>query len=106
MIPGGTPLDPQEGPANRVAFSRAIVIVNERGLHARAAVKFVKLAETYTADIKLAKDGQQVNGRSIMDLLLLAGTRGSSVTLTVEGRDGQAAFAALEQLIEEGFGEL
>jgi phosphocarrier protein len=100
---------PEKGQTKGVAFSKAIVIVNERGLHARAAAKFVKLAETFKADIKLAKDGQEVNGRSIMDLLLLAGAQGSSVTLTVESLDGQdaeAAFAALEHLIEEGFGEL
>jgi phosphocarrier protein len=91
---------------NEVAFSKPVVIVNERGLHARAAARFVKLAEAYRADIRLAKDGQHVNGRSIMDLLLLAGTTGSSVTLTVSGADAEAAFAALTQLIEEGFGEL
>jgi phosphocarrier protein len=80
-------------------------MVNRRGLHARAAAKFVQTASRYDADVSVAKDGQSVDGRSIMGLLMLAGVRGSTVQVTARGREAGAALDALEALVASGFGE-
>ncbi len=80
-------------------------IKNRLGLHARAAALFVKTASQYTSEVWLEKDGQRVNGKSIMGLLMLACPLGTRVMLKVEGMDEQQAFNTLGELIEEGFGE-
>lgn len=84
----------------------SLTIVNPLGLHARAASKFVNLAKTFESDIRLARDGNDADGKSIMSVMLLAAPVGSQVTLTVTGPDEAEAFAALEALIADGFGEL
>lgn len=81
-------------------------IVNPLGLHARAASKFVNLAKTFEASVDLGKDGNMSNGKSIMNVMLLAAPVGSEVELQVSGGDEAEAFAALRSLIEDGFGEL
>ena len=83
-----------------------ITLVNKLGLHARAAAKFVNLAKTFSSTVSLAKDGSDVDGKSIMNVMLLAAPVGSELTLTVEGEDEQPAFESLLELVNDGFGEL
>lgn len=80
-------------------------IVNELGLHARAATKLVQLASRFQAEIELEKDGQLANGKSIMGVLLLCGSPGSRVTVRGRGHDARAAVDALGALIAGRFGE-
>ena len=86
-------------------LSRHILIVNKRGLHARAAAKLVTLVEQFGAEINLAKDGQTVSARSIMGLMMLGAGIGSKVTVSVEGWDAKEALDAVAALIEAGFHE-
>ena len=84
---------------------REVVICNQRGLHARAAARFVKLAEQFEAEVWGERDGQSVSGRSIMGLMMLAAGPGSPILLSASGRDAQAAIAALARLVESTFHE-
>lgn len=86
-------------------MQRECTIVNERGLHARAAVKLAKLAESFDAAVTVSKDGLTVCGTSILGLMLLTAGIGSAVVLEARGSDEQAALDALAGLIERGFGE-
>jgi phosphocarrier protein len=81
-------------------------IINPLGLHARAASKFVNLAKTFEAGVTLGKEGNHADGKSIMNVMLLAAPVGSEVELRVTGPDEEEAFAALRDLINDGFGEL
>jgi phosphocarrier protein HPr len=83
----------------------AVEIVNERGLHARAAAKFTALAETFAAEITVSNGRDSVGGRSIMGLLMLAAARGTKITISAEGTDAAAALEAVRALVEDGFGE-
>jgi phosphocarrier protein HPr len=85
--------------------SRHITIVNRRGLHARAAAKFVKLAESFDAAVRVIKDGQTVEGTSIMGLMTLAAAPGSTIELAADGPEAEAALDALEKLVSSGFDE-
>ena len=85
--------------------SRRLVIVNERGLHARAAAKFVATAGTFTSEITVDKDGTSVSGRSIMGLMMLAAGPGSTIEVSACGSDATAALAALETLVGNRFDE-
>ena len=85
--------------------TRIVVIPNRRGLHARAAAKFVTLAERFGASVDVAKDGQSVPARSIMGLMMLGAGQGSAVELRAEGWDAKEALDALTALIESGFNE-
>ena len=82
-----------------------VSINNKLGLHARAAAKFVSLASSYESDIKVSKDEQTVNGKSIMGVIMLAAAKGSSLVLTVEGADEERAALGLCKLINDRFGE-
>ena len=84
----------------------SLTIVNPLGIHARAASKFVKLAKSFDSDVRLSRGDTAADGKSIMSVMLLAAPAGSEVRLSVCGRDEEIAFAALRQLIDEGFGEL
>lgn len=84
---------------------QTFTIKNKLGLHARAAALFVQLSNKFSSEIAVEKNGQEVNGKSIMGILILAATQGSKVTLKVEGPDAQAAMEALGKLIDDGFGE-
>lgn len=87
-------------------FERRIVtICNKRGLHARAAARFVKLADQYAADIKVAKNGSVVSGRSIMGLMMLAASTGSTIELRANGADALQALDAIAALVAAGFDE-
>ncbi len=85
--------------------SCCVVVVNQLGMHARAAARFVHLATRFEAQIKVARDSREMDGKSIMGLLLLAAARGSRITITADGADEAEAIAALSALVESGFGE-
>jgi phosphocarrier protein HPr len=87
------------------ATTRRLVIMNRRGLHARASAKFVKCAERFDARIRVIRDGQEVGGTSIMGLMTLAAAPGCAIEVTAEGPEAEAALEALAALISEGFGE-
>ncbi|MGY6663048.1 MAG: HPr family phosphocarrier protein [Glycocaulis sp.] len=86
-------------------YTADVTIVNKRGLHARAAAKFVGLAREFEASILVERDGEQADGRSIMDLLMLGAGPGTQLTLSAEGTDAEALTDALRTLVESGFGE-
>ncbi len=86
-------------------ISKTTTIINKLGLHARAAAKFVNLASEYDADIWIGKDGREVNGKSIMGVMMLAASKGSEVTLRADGKDEEQAIQALMQLIGNRFDE-
>ncbi|MBI5492122.1 MAG: HPr family phosphocarrier protein [Deltaproteobacteria bacterium] len=86
-------------------MEKAFRIKNRLGLHARAASLFVQLANRFSADISVAKNGQEVNGKSIMGILILAAAQGSEITVKAVGCDAATAVGALGELIETGFGE-
>jgi phosphocarrier protein len=83
--------------------SRSVTVVNELGMHARAAAKFVHLAGRFQARIRVARGGREMDGKSIMGLLLLAAPRGSTITITAEGADERDAMEALAGLVLSGF---
>lgn len=84
---------------------KEFTIVNKFGLHARPAAQLVKLANTFESDIWVEKDSEQVNGKSIMGLMMLAAGHGSIITVSAEGSDEEAAIAAVEELVDSGFRE-
>ena len=90
---------------NGSAVRRTVEIVNERGLHARASAKFVKLASSFESDIKVTRDGQSVDARSIMGLLMLAAGPGASIEISAEGSDAETAVEQLAELVGERFME-
>ena len=85
--------------------SRTVTVVNQLGLHARAAAKFVHLATRFESQIRVIRDAKTMDGKSIMGILLLAAARGTAITVEAVGNDEQAAVDALVQLVESGFGE-
>ena len=91
--------------ATRIVERRRLVIVNERGLHARAAAKFVAEASRFDAEIEVEKDGTTVSGRSIMGLMMLAAGPGSAIDVRATGHDARAALAAIETLVRNRFDE-
>lgn len=80
-------------------------IKNKLGFHARAAVKFVQLASKFKSDVKVVKDDIEVNGKSIMGVLMLAASKGTKIKIIVDGEDEKEAIKSLAELIENGFGE-
>ena len=86
-------------------LQKEFVIINKLGLHARASALFVKTASRFTSDIRLARDGVEVNGKSIMGIMMLAASKGSTVRLAVTGADEAEAMRTIGELIENGFGE-
>ena len=84
---------------------RTVEILNERGLHARASAKFVKLASEFDAEVTVSRDEQKVDARSIMGLMMLAAGPGSSIDIAAEGPDAQAAIDALAELVAGRFDE-
>jgi phosphocarrier protein HPr len=82
-----------------------VTIKNRLGLHARAAAKFVHLASRYRAQIRVARGGRVVDGKSIMGILLLAAAHGTTIAITADGVDEREALVALCELVNGGFGE-
>ena len=83
-----------------------ITIVNQLGLHARAAAKFVSVATTFSCQVYIDRDSQKVDGKNMMNVMLLAAGKGTEVTLTTDGQDEIDAMLALTNLVESGFGEI
>ncbi len=84
---------------------RTVKIVNTLGLHARPAAAFAKLASDFESQITVVKDGNEVNGKSILGLMMLVAPKGSEITIRAEGPDEEEAVEALVKLVEHGFGE-
>jgi phosphocarrier protein HPr len=84
---------------------RTVQIVNKNGLHARPAAEIVKLAAKFQSEITIVKDDLDVNGKSIMGVMMLAAEHGSMITFRAEGSDADQALDALEMLVENRFGE-
>ena len=87
-------------------ISRDIEIKNKLGLHARAAAKLVHVAARFKADIKVRKGDEEVDGKSILGILLLAAGRGSVITVKADGEDEAAAVDAIQELIDRKFDEV
>ena len=85
--------------------SESVTVVNQLGMHARAAAKFVHLATKFQARVRVARDRREMDGKSIMGILLLAAARGSVITISADGADEGDAVRALVELVQSGFGE-
>lgn len=90
---------------NPQVVEQEFMVVNALGLHARAAAQLVKTANKFECEVTVIKDGQNVNGKSIMGVLMLAATHGSTIVIKVDGDDASAAMEAISQLVADGFGE-
>lgn len=86
-------------------FQKSLKIVNQKGLHARASAKLVEVVEAHNADAEICKDGLSASGDSIMGLLMLAASKGSSIDVTTRGPDAAKLAEALETLVSTRFGE-
>ncbi len=86
-------------------LERTVTIVNKLGLHARAAAKFVQLASGFSSEITVARENKEVNGKSIMGVMMLAAGKGTEIRLMADGKDEQTAVDKLEQLVSDRFGE-
>lgn len=86
-------------------LNREIEIINKLGLHARAAAKLVSCASSYASDVYLLRNGQRVNGKSIMGVMMLAANQGTLLELEIDGGDENAAMQAIVSLVENRFGE-
>jgi phosphocarrier protein HPr len=86
-------------------IAKTFIIRNKFGLHARPSASFVQTANRFHSEIKVDKDGQEADGKSIMDLMMLAATQGTCITVKAQGEDALEALEALERLIEGNFGE-
>jgi len=84
---------------------RPVTIINKLGLHARAAAKFVTTASSYSSSIDVSKNGQRVNGKSIMGVMMLAASRGTDLIIITQGEDESEAADSLVELVENRFGE-
>ncbi len=84
--------------------SQAVTVVNQLGMHARAAAKFVHLAAQFQSRVRVARESREMDGKSIMGILLLAAARGTTITISTQGSDEQAALQALVALVQAGFG--
>ncbi len=84
---------------------RRVIICNTRGLHARAAAKFVETAQNFDAVVHVTRDGERVNADSIMELLMLAASKGSEISISSAGNEAEPAAEALVELVEAGFYE-
>lgn len=84
----------------------SLEIVNEKGLHARAASRFVQIAMNYESVVKIRCGDKEVNGKSIMGIMILAAAKGKLIEVSVDGRDEQEAVQKLAELVKDGFGEL
>lgn len=88
-----------------VTVSKELTILNKLGIHARPAAQFVKIASAFSCEIRVEKDGEEVDGKSIMGLMMLAAGHGSVITVTTEGDDADGALEAIEQLVARHFEE-
>jgi phosphocarrier protein HPr len=85
--------------------SKELTLINKLGLHARAAAKFVSLASGFESEITLSRNGKTVNGKSIMGVMMLAASCGSTITVDASGNDAEQALQQIELLVQDRFGE-
>lgn len=90
---------------NTIVLSRTELILNEKGLHARAAARFAETVTLFEVDVSVTKDGQTVSGKSIMGLMMLAASPGSEIVIEASGKDAEAVLKALSGLVQTRFGE-
>jgi phosphocarrier protein len=104
----------EEGDADRVTrehsspqapMRRVLEIVNKKGLHARASAKFVQTVERFDANVRVTRGGETVGGTSIMGLMMLAASAGTTITVEANGSEASAAMDAIAKLVSSGFGE-
>ena len=86
-------------------FSRDFMILNDKGLHARASARFVEVVENFNSEVIVEKDGLAASGSSIMGLLMLAASKGTNIKVTLNGDDAEELSQALDSLIKSKFGE-
>jgi phosphocarrier protein len=86
-------------------YSEDVTIENELGMHARPAALFTRTAGRFTSEVYVTKDGQQINGKSILGVMMLAAYQGTALTIQAEGEDEREAVAALVELVKGKFGE-
>ncbi|HEY5792224.1 MAG TPA: HPr family phosphocarrier protein [Chthoniobacterales bacterium] len=98
-------LSRKSSPGDASRNARDLVIQNRNGLHARPAAMFVKISSRFKAEVWVEKDGEKVNGKSIMGLMMLAAGKGSTLHVSAEGSDAEAVLHELDQLIHNRFGE-
>ena len=91
------------GPSQKI--EKEVTIINRLGLHARPAAMFVRIASRYRSEVWVAKEGEQINGKSIMGLMMLAAGQGSKLTIKCEGPDADKVMEELEDLIQKKFNE-
>src|SRR5256885_12519554 len=92
-------------PGDPAVVTKDLIVVNKLGIHARPAALFVKTANRFTCDIFVEKDGEKVNGKSIMGLMMLAAGPGSKLTIHAQGPDASKAIAEIESLLKRKFDE-
>ncbi len=105
ILPEDSPPGASLEPSPSTMLSTTLTICNKKGLHARAAARFVTLAERFGASVDVVKDGQAVSARSIMGLMMLGAGMGSTIELRAEGWDAKEALEALASLVDSGFHE-
>ena len=88
-----------------MVVTKDLLIVNRLGLHARAAAQLVKAANQFSSEIMIEKEGEQINAKSIMGILMLAAARGSRITVVTDGEDAESAMSMIEEMVNDGFGE-
>jgi phosphocarrier protein len=91
--------------ASSQKVTKEVTVLNRLGLHARPSAMFVKVCNRHKADIWVERDGEQVNGKSIMGLMMLAAGQGSKLRITCEGSDAQSAIQEIEELVQRRFDE-
>jgi phosphocarrier protein HPr len=96
---------PVAEPAASGPITRVMKIINQKGLHARASAKFVQTVEKFDAEVRVSRGGEVVGGTSIMGLMMLAASPGTSITVEASGKDADAVVDALEVLLANRFGE-
>jgi len=96
---------PASANSSRPVASKEVTVLNRQGIHARPSAAFVKLAAQFRSEVFLEKDGETINGKSIMGLLMLAAGPGSKIRIVCEGEDAPAALERLVELVNSRFGE-
>jgi phosphocarrier protein HPr len=91
------------GPSQKI--EKEVTVINRLGLHARPAAMFVRIASRYRSEVWVAKEGEQINGKSIMGLMMLAAGQGSKLLIKCEGPDADKVMGELEELIQQKFNE-
>lgn len=97
--------DMKNNKSNNSSQKRSFIIQNRLGLHARAAAQFVQITNRFKSDITVSKGSQEINGKSIMGVMMLAAAKGSRITVTAKGDDAHTAMDAIEKLVDGKFGE-